>query len=151
MNTILNTKLNLLDFGIVDDNEFTISELLHTSYTRGREDVVKEIEIDFQKNLQSAAQSASLLKFMLVESKINVKDMYIKVVDYNTFKCLVVIDKKDYFNKEKRVKSYKTSQHINSTNSRIELDFSIMAFSDNIEIGNIVSDGFMFKYGTEKV
>lgn len=60
-------------------------ELIHKSYTRGRKDLLKEIESDFQENIQSAAQSAALIKFKLYEREIDVIDMYIKVIDYDTF------------------------------------------------------------------
>mgnify|MGYP000120834464 CR=1 FL=1 len=61
------------------------------------------------------------------------------------------IDKEDFLSKEKRWNSYKISDHINNTNSRIELTFSFTANSENIETSNIISDGFIFKYGKEKV
>ncbi|MGY5847134.1 hypothetical protein ACW6QP_06910 [Salegentibacter sp. HM20] len=143
-------QLNLLDFGIVGE-QLSISELLHSSYVRGREDFQKEIEIDFKKNLQSAAHSSSLLKSKLLEVGVEVKEMYLKIINFNAFKCLVVIKKEDYYSKEKRWKSYKISEHINSTNSRIDLTFSFMSYSEELVVDNITSDGFIFKYGTEKV
>lgn len=148
-NTI--NHLNLLDFGIIGE-QLSISELLHSSYVRGREDFQKEVEVDFKKNIQSAAHSSSLLKSKLLEFKIDVKDMYLKIINFNTFKCLVVIDKNDYYSKDKRWKSYKISEHINNTNSRIDLTFSFMSNSEDVVVDNITSDGFIFKYGsTEKV
>jgi len=150
MTNALDIQLNLLDFGIIGE-ELSISELLHSSYIRGREDLIKEIEKDFQNNLQSAAQSSSLLKSKLQEEDIEVNDMYLKVVDFNTFKCLVILKREDFYSKEKRRKSYSVSDYINSTTNRIELDFSMMSFSDDLVIENIKSDGFIFKYVTEKV
>lgn len=144
------TRLNLLDFGIIGD-DLSFDELLHTSYMRGREDVVKEIEKDFRENLQSAAQSSSLLKSKLKEIEIQVIDMYIKIIDFKTFKCLVILAPEDFYSKEKRRKSYKVSEHINETNNRIEVAFSMTSFSENLEVSNITSDGFIFKYGTEQV
>lgn len=149
MNNTLENKLNLLDFGLIGE-ELSIGELLHSSYKRGREDVIKEVEKEFQNNLQSAAQSSSLLKSKLLQDDIEVKDMYIKVVDFNTFKCLVIINKKDYVSKLKRRKSYKVSEHINDTNNRIDLDFSLMSFSEDLMVENITSDGFIFKYVTKE-
>ncbi|MEO9510916.1 MAG: hypothetical protein ABJN84_12865 [Flavobacteriaceae bacterium] len=150
MTNALDIQLNLLDFGVIGE-ELSISELLHSSYIRGREDLIKEIEKDFQNNLQSAAQSSSLLKSKLQEEDIEVNDMYLKVVDFNTFKCLVVLKEEDFYSKDKRRKSYVVSDHINNTTNRIELDFSMMAFSDELVVENIKSDGFIFKYASEKV
>lgn len=143
-------NLNLLDFGIVGE-QLTISELLHSSYVRGREDFQKEVEVDFKKNIQSAAHSSSLLKSKLLEIGVHVNDMYLKVVSFNTFKCLVIVDKEDFYSKDKRWKSYKVSEDINSTNSRIDLTFSYMSNSEDLMVDNVTSDGFIFKYGTEKV
>ncbi len=143
-------NLNLLDFGIVGE-QLTISELLHSSYVRGREDFQKEVEVDFKKNIQSAAHSSSLLKSKLSEIEVGVKDMYLKVINFNTFKCLVVIDNEHFYSKEKRWSAYKISEHINNTNSRIDLTFSFMSNSEDITVDNVTSDGFIFKYGTEKV
>ena len=135
-------NLNLLDFGIVGE-QLTISELLHSSYVRGRE--------DFKKNIQSAAHSSSLLKSKLSEIEVDVKDMYLKIINFNTFKCLVIVNEEDFYSKEKRWNSYKISEHINSTNSRIDLTFSFMSNSEELMVDNVTSDGFIFKYGTEKV
>jgi hypothetical protein len=143
-------SLNLFDFGIVGE-QLSISELLHSSYIRGRQDILKEIETDFQNNLQSAAQSSSLLKSKLQEKSIEVKDMFLKVVDFNTFKCLVIIDKDDYFSKEKRKHAYKVARNINDTNSRIELSFSIMSHSKDIVDSNITSDGYILRYGQKEI
>ena len=143
-------NLDLLDFGIVGE-QLSISELLHSSYVRGREDFQKEIESDFKNNLQSAAHSSSLLKSKLLELDVVVKDMYLKIINYNAFKCLIVLRKEDFYSKEKRWSSYKISENINKTNSRIELTFSFMASSENLVVDNITSDGFIFKYGSEKV
>ena len=77
--------------------------------------------------------------------------MYLKVINYNTFKCLVVVDNEDFYPKGKRWNAYKISEQINGTNSRIDLTFSFMSNSDDLVIDNITSDGFIFKYGTEKV
>lgn len=143
-------NLNLLDFGIVGEN-LSISELLHSSYVRGKEDFQKEIEGDFKKNIQSAAHSSSLLKSKLSEIGIEVVDMYLKIINFNSFKCLVVLNGNDFYNKELRWKSYKISEHINSTNSRIDLNFSLMSNSKDLEVDNITSDGYIFKYATEKV
>lgn len=139
------TNLNLLDFGIIGE-QLSISELLHSSYVRGREDVQKDIENDFKKNLQSAAHSSSLLKSKLSEINVNVINMYLKFVDFATFKCLVIIKKEDFYNKEKRWKSYKISEHINSTNSRINLTFSFTSDTEDLFEDNITSDGYIFRY-----
>ncbi|UZO81681.1 hypothetical protein NBT05_04220 [Aquimarina sp. ERC-38] len=143
----MNNSLNLIDFGIIGD-QLPIGELLHSSYKRGKDDVIKEIEADFQKNLQSAAQSSSLLKSKLNEQNIEVKDMYLKVDHFSSFKCLVILAKNDYYDKTKRRKAYSISEEINKTNNQIELDFSIMSFSKMIEVDNITSDGFILKYGS---
>lgn len=142
--------LNLLDFGIVGE-QLTISELLHSSYVRGREDFQKEVEIDFKKNIQSAAHSSSLLKSKLSEIDVDVKGMFLKVINFNTFKCLVIVNEEDFYSRDKRWNSYKISEDINSTNSRIDLTFSFMSNSDEIMVDNVTSDGFIFKYGTEKI
>lgn len=141
-------NLNLLDFGIIGE-QLSISELLHSSYIRGREDFQKEIETDFQKNLQSAAHSSSLLKSKLFELGVSVKDMYLKFVNFNTFKCLVVLDSDDFYDKAKRWSSYKVAKTINNTNSRIDLTFSFMSNSDDLMVENIASDGFIFRYGSK--
>lgn len=143
-------QLNLLDFGIIGE-QLSISELLHSSYVRGREDLQKDVEIDFKKNLQSAAHSSSLLKSKLSEIDVKVLDMYLKFVHFNTFKCLVVLEKDDFYNKDIRWKSYKLSESINSTNSRIDLTFSFMSNSEDLMIDNITSDGFIFRYGSKKI
>lgn len=143
-------NLNLLDFGIVGE-QLSISELLHSSYIRGREDFQKEIEVDFKKNLQSAAHSSSLLKSKLSEIEVKVEDMYLKIINFNAFKCLVVIDEDDFYSKGKRWQAYKVSEHINSTNSRIDLTFSFVSASEHLMVDNITSDGFIFKYGTERI
>ncbi|MBO3100300.1 hypothetical protein [Gelidibacter pelagius] len=142
--------LNLLDFGIVGE-QLTISELLHSSYVSGREDFQKEVEIDFKKNIQSAAHSSSLLKSKLSEIDVDVKGMFLKVINFNTFKCLVIVNEEDFYSRDKRWNSYKISEDINSTNSRIDLTFSFMSNSDEIMVDNVTSDGFIFKYGTEKI
>lgn len=141
-------NLNLLDFGIIGE-QLSISELLHSSYVRGREDFQKEIETDFQKNLQSAAHSSSLLKSKLFELGVSVNDMYLKFVNFNTFKCLVVLDSDDFYDKSKRWNSYKVAETINNTNSRIDLTFSFMSNSDDLMVENIASDGFIFRYGSK--
>jgi hypothetical protein len=145
-----NNHLNLLDFGIIGE-QLSISELLQSSYMRGREDFQKGIEIDFKKNLQSAAHSSSLLKSKLSEVDVKVVDLYLKFENFNTFKCLVILQRDDFYKKDKRWKSYKISEHINSTNSRIDLKFSFMSDSEDLMIDNITSDGFIFKYGSEKI
>lgn len=145
-----NNHLNLLDFGIIGE-QLSISELLQSSYMRGREDFQKGIEIDFKKNLQSAAHSSSLLKSKLSEVDVKVVDLYLKFENFNTFKCLVILQRDDFYKKDKRWKSYKISEHINCTNSRIDLKFSFMSDSENLMIDNITSDGFIFKYGSEKI
>jgi len=145
-----NNHLNLLDFGIIGE-QLSISELLQSSYMRGREDFQKGIEIDFKKNLQSAAHSSSLLKSKLSEVDVKVVDLYLKFENFNTFKCLVILQRDDFYKKYKRWKSYKISEHINSTNSRIDLKFSFMSDSEDLMIDNITSDGFIFKYGSEKI
>lgn len=141
-------NLNLLDFGIIGD-ELSISELLHSSYVRGREDFQKEIETDFQKNLQSAAHSSSLLKSKLFELGVSVKDMYLKFMNFNTFKCLVILDTDDFYDKNKRWNSYNVAESINNTNSRIDLTFSFMSNSEDLMVENIASDGFIFRYGSK--
>ncbi|SHJ67813.1 hypothetical protein SAMN04487911_13028 [Arenibacter nanhaiticus] len=143
-------NLNLLDFGIVGE-QLTISELLHSSYVRGREDFQKEVEVDFKKNIQSAAHSSSLLKSKLSEIGVDVKGMFLKVINFNTFKCLVIVDEEDFYSRNKRWNSYKISEDINSTNSRIDLTFSFMSNSEELMVDNVISDGFIFKYGTEKI
>lgn len=145
-----NNHLNLLDFGIIGE-QLSISELLQSSYMRGREDFQKGIEIDFKKNLQSAAHSSSLLKSKLSEVDVKVVDLYLKFENFNTFKCLVILQRDDFYKKDKRWKSYKISEHINCTNSRIDLKFSFMSDSEDLMIDNITSDGFIFKYGSEKI
>lgn len=77
--------------------------------------------------------------------------MYLKFIDFNTFKCLVILNKDDFYDKEKRWKSYKLAEHINSTNSRIDLTFSFMSSSEDLMVENISSDGYIFKYGPEDV
>lgn len=146
----LKDQLNLLDFGIIGE-QLSISELLHISYLRGREDYRKEIETDFKKNLQSAAHSSSLLKSKLLEIEVKVIDMYLKFINFSTFKCLVVLDKNDFYDKDKRWTSYKLAENINNTNSRIDLTFSFMSNSEDLTIDNITSDGFIFRYGSKKV
>lgn len=143
-------NLNVLDFGIVGE-QLTISELLHSSYVCGREDFQKEVEVDFKKNIQSAAHSSSLLKSKLSEIDVDVKSMFLKVINFNTFKCLVIVDEDDYYSREKRWNSYKISEDINSTNSRIDLTFSFMSNSEDLMVDNVTSDGFIFRYGTKKV
>lgn len=145
-----NNHLNLLDFGIIGE-QLSISELLQSSYMRGREDFQKGIEIDFKKNLQSAAHSSFLLKSKLSEVDVKVVDLYLKFENFNTFKCLVILQRDDFYKKDKRWKSYKISEHINSTNSRIDLKFSFMSDSEDLMIDYITSDGFIFKYGSEKI
>lgn len=142
--------LNLLDFGIIGE-QLSISELLHSSYLRGKEDFRSEIETDFKKNLQSAAHSSSLLRSKLSEIHVDIFDMYLKFIDFNTFKCLVILNKDDFYDKEKRWKSYKLAEHINSTNSRIDLTFSFMSSSEDLMVENISSDGYIFKYVPENV
>ena len=141
-------NLNLIDFGIIGE-QLSIADLLHSSYKSGAEDAIKRIEKDFQNNLQSAAQSSSLLKSKLLQNEIYVIDMYLKVVNFNTFRCLVILRSEDFYSKEKRRKSYKISEHINDTNNSIELDFSITSASDDLVKENITSDGFLFKYVSE--
>ena len=143
-------QLNLLDFGIVGEN-LSISELLHSSYTRGKKDFQKEIENVFKNNLQSAAHSSSLLKSKLSEINVNVIDMYLRFIDFNIFKCLVILEKNDFYNKNKRWKSYKLSENINSTNSTIELNFTFLSDSEDLIVENIISDGFIFKYASKKI
>ncbi len=146
---MIGTTLNLFDFGIVGE-QLSISDLLHSSYMRGRNDLIKEIEKDFQNNLQSAAQSSSLLKSKLQEKDVEVKDMFLKITDFNTFKCLVILGENDYYNSDKRKESYKVARHINDTNSRIELDFSFMPHSIEIVDSNITSDGYILRYGSKE-
>lgn len=143
-------QLNLLDFGIIGE-QLSISELLHSSYLRGKEDFQKEIENDFKKNLQSAAQSSSLLKSKLYEIDVKAIDMYLKFITFNTFKCLVVLENDDFYNKNKRWNSYKVAENINNTNSRIDLTFSFMSNSEDLTVDNIISDGFIFRYASKKV
>jgi len=150
MNSTIENKLNLIDFGLIGE-DLAIGDLLHSSYKRGTEDVIKEMEKAFQNNLQSAAQSSSLLKSKLQEYSIEVIDMYLKVVNFNTFKCLVILNNEHFYKKEKRRKSYKVSEHINDTNNSIEPDFSIMSYSADLVSENITSDGFIFKYVAEEI
>lgn len=88
---------------------------------------------------------------MLSEIKVDIFDMYMKFVDFNTFKCLVVLNEDDFYSKEKRWKSYKLAEHINGTNSRIDLTFSFMSNSEDLIVDNIASDGFIFKYGSTEI
>src|SRR5690606_27299965 len=118
---------------------------------RGKEDFCSEIETDFKKKLQSAAHSSSLIRSKLSEIQVDIFDMYLKFIDCNTFKGLVILNKDDFYDKEKRWKSYKLAEHINSTNSRIDLTFSFMSSSEDLMVENISSDGYIFKYGPEDV
>lgn len=145
----MNTKFDLLDFGVIDNNQVSIDELLYTSYIRGRKDVIEEIQSEFKKNLQSAAQSSVLLKLTLDQDDVTIKDMFLKVIDYNTFKCLIIVERSNYFDRDKRRKIYRESKNINSTNNSIELDILVTPFSENIEITNIISDGFKFRHNAK--
>lgn len=143
-------SLNLLDFGIIGE-EFSISGMLRSSYFKGREDFKKEIEAQFLQNFQSAAHSSSLLKSKLSEHGIRVHDLFLKVEQYQVFECLVVLHKDDYYDKAKRWESYKISESISDTISQIDLKFSFTGHSDSLDIDNIISEGFVVRYESEKI
>ncbi len=149
MTETVGTSFNLMDFGVVDE-QVSISELLHSSYLRGRQDLVKEIENDFRTNLQSAAQSSSLLKSKLSEKGIGVVSMFIKVLDFRAFRCLVVLDADDFYHENKCKKAYFTAHDISDTNSHIEMDFSFMPDSEHLDESNITSDGYFLKYAAKQ-
>lgn len=142
----LGIDLQLLDYGVVDNNQINISELLQITYLRGQEDALKKLETTLKENLQQAAQASGLLKEKLENKKVHIHNMYLKVISINQFRCLVIVDRSSYFNKQSRESAYRIGNQINSTNNRIDLDFNFMAFSENIEEVNITSDGYYFKH-----
>jgi len=142
--TAENRGSRLIDFDFIG-NSFNQEDMLG-AYLEGRKDVQKEIESLIKNRLQTTAISSSLLREKLREILVNVRDMYLRIVDLKNFECLVIIDDEDFYNKEKRWDAYKAGRNVNDSIDDIDLTFSIMPFSENLLKDKITAEGFYFKY-----
>lgn len=139
-------KAKLLDFDFVGEEHFSLEDMLHNAYLEGKKDFQKELVQKLQKGLQHSAVTSSLFKEKLKDAEITVKDMFLRIVDFSDFECLVVIDDPDYYDKDKRWKAYGISRNINENIDDININFSLMPFSEEMSKDTMISEGFCYKY-----
>lgn len=148
-NTVKNPKL--LDFNFVgDEDHFSYADMLHHAYLEGKKDFEKELVAKMQNGLQTSAMTSSLFKEKLKEQNIEVKDMYLRILDLTEFECLVLISDENYYTKEKRWNAYGIARNINSNIDEVDIKFSLMPYSEDLKKDSISSEGYCFKYGSQK-
>lgn len=135
----------LIDFNTVGEN--ILPDEIIDAYLAGKKHFVKEIKEKITHGLQTSAVASGLFKLKLDQISINVKDMYLRINDLEDFESLVIIEDKDYYDKEKRWKVYDISREVNKGLSELNINFSLMPFSDDIKDELITSEGYIFKYG----
>lgn len=139
-----------MDFSFVGDNQLSIDDMLEIAYNEGQKDVHKDFKKGLEKNLQTTAAFSSLFKNKLSEKEIKVENMFLRILSYSEFECLVVISDKDYYAKNKRWDAYNISRNLNAKIGEIDIQFSLMPDSEEIKKANITSEGFYFKYASEQ-
>jgi hypothetical protein len=75
--------------------------------------------------------------------------MFLRILDFAEFECLVVIADADYYDKKKRWGAYAISKILNNNIDEIDIKFSLMPFSEQIVGETITAEGFCFKYATK--
>jgi len=140
----------LLDFNFVGDEHFSFEDMLHHAYLEGKKDFQKELISKMQNGLQTSAMTSSLFKEKLKEQNIEVKDMFLRILDLTEFECLVLISDKAYYSKEMRWSAYNIARNLNNRIDEIDLKFSLMPYSEYIKKDTITSEGYCFKYGAQE-
>ena len=147
-NSINNPKL--LDFNFVGDAHFSYEDMLHHAYLEGKKDFQKELISKMQNGLQTSAMTSSLFKEKLKDQNIEVKDMFLRILDLTEFECLVLLSDKDYFSKEMRWNAYAIARNLNNKIDEIDIKFTLMPYSDDIRKDIISSEGYCFKYDAKE-
>jgi len=143
-------KNKLLDFSFVEGNQLSIDDMLEIAYNEGQKDVHKNFKKGLEKNLQTAAALSSLFKKKLSEREIMVENMFLRILSFSEFECLVLISDKDYYTKSKRWEAYNISRNLNANTDEIDIQYSLMPGSEEVNKTSITSEGFYFKYASEK-
>ena len=143
-------KNKLTDFSFVEGNQLSIDDMLEIAYNEGQKDLHKDFKKGLEKNLQTAAALSSLFKNNLSERKIRVENMFLRILTYSDFECLVLISDKDYYTKSKRWEAYNISRDLNAKIEDIDIQFSLMPSSEDVKKSSITSEGFYFKYASEE-
>lgn len=143
------TKGKLQDFNFVGDGHFSLEDMLHVAYLEGKKDYQKDLLNTVNQGLQTSAVTSSLFKEKLKSKDIQVIDMYLRVIDFSEFECLVIISDKDYYTKTKRWEAYNISRNLNASIDKVDIKFSLMPFSEEMKTDSISSEGFYFKYDSE--
>lgn len=136
----------LFDFDFIGDTHFSVDDMLEVAYLEGKNDFQKELKNQINNGLQTSAVTSSLFKEKLDDKKVCVKNMFLRILDFAEFECLVILSDKDYYEKSKRWAAYKIARELNENLDDIDIKFSLMPFSDKIESNKISSEGFYFKY-----
>lgn len=140
---------NLLDFNFVGDEHFSFEDMLHHAYLEGKKDFQKELISKMQNGLQTSALTSSLFKEKLKEQKIEVKGMFLRILDLSEFECLVILDDKHYYTKDLRWKAYSIARNLNNNIDEVNIKFSLMPYSEDLKNDKITSEGYCFKYGSK--
>ena len=143
------SNAKLMDFSFVGDQHLSIDEMLHIAYLEGQKDFKKDIIKMIENNLQTSAGFSSLFLKKLEEKSIEVKDMFLRILDFTEFECLVLMSDKDYYTKDKRWEAYNISRNLNESIDNINIKFSLMPYSDELKSDTIASEGFYFKYDSK--
>lgn len=140
----------LVDFELIGNEHFDISDLLHEAYLEGKKDYQKELKEKIQSGLQISAAVTSLFRSKLQELGTNVTDMFLRVEGFKEFEALVVIEDAQYYDKVKRWNAYNLAKTLNDGIDELDLNFSLMPHSENLQPDIIKSEGFYFKYASKK-
>ena len=144
----LEKQKQLLDFKYIGEtyNEDDLIDAYLSGKSVGENEYETKLKSHIYNGLQSAALTANLFKERLNTISIQVIDMYLRITGVDEFECLAIMQEKDYYNKDKRWKSYEVSKVINNAVSEFNLSFSLIPFSEELRTDVITSDGFYFKY-----
>lgn len=139
-------KTKLTDFDFVGEGHFSFDDMLHLAYLEGQKDFQKDLIKKLERGLQTSAGFSSLYREKLKDLEIEVEDMFLKILNFDEFECLVLLSDKDYYEKSKRWVAYNISRELNESIGDINILFSLMPHSDKVEQDKITSEGFHFKY-----
>ncbi|WP_438423066.1 hypothetical protein [Aquimarina macrocephali] len=143
--TILDKTTKILNFNPVDKS-YTSDDVLD-AYLKGKSEMDRKIKEKIITGLQTSAMTSNLVYEKLKNIKVDIKEMYLRLVDLDSYESLVIISDEDYYDKTKRWDSYKIARQLNSNIDDLDIAFLFMPSSDSINYDIINSEGFLFKYG----
>ncbi len=141
-----NTKESKLPLNFKTVNKkFTADDVLN-AYSDGKDALKNQIKDSLNNGLQISSMSSNYLFEKLKNKGVEIVSMYLRILNFNEFDSLVVVKDPDYYDKTKRWDIYAIAKEINSGIDSIDLNFSFMPESDQIDDELISSEGFVFEY-----